>query len=232
MGGDIWPAVTTRHARYCDSPNDPQNDAVIGMYVLLYSLIGPKRRLNVLDVGCSTGSAARHLKGYLKALGVECVVIGMDASRRVMADAELNLDGFRLGNLFDAPAEPAYDIVICSRLLRFLDPPRQCDGVSRCARFCNDRGMVITDGIPDSCYAISGHVMLPRAVILGETARRMEGWNGKTGLCKRLVRFRAHLEILFSHLALPIALLCAWHDRKARINCPYCRGSWAADVRI
>ena len=222
MGGDIWPAIMTRHARYCKP--GIENDPIVSKYALLYSLFRPKKCLKILDVGCSTGSPARHLKGYLKALGVDCVVIGMDTSRRVMADAKSNLDGVRLGNLFDAPAEPAYDIVICSRLLRFLDPPKRCDGVSRCAKFCNDRGVVITDGLSDSCYAISGHVMLPRAAILGEAARHIERWNGKTGLCKRLARFQAQLGILLSHSTLPAALLCAWHDRKARIKCPYCRG--------
>lgn len=225
MSGDIWPAVTTRHTRYCDNPDDPNNDAVISMYVLLYSLIRPKRRINVLDVGCSTGSAARHLKGYLRTLGVDCTVVGMDASKRVMADAESNLDGFRLGNLFDTPAEPAYDIVICSRLLRFLDPPRRCDGVSRCAEFCNSGGVVITDGIPDSRYVINGHVMLPRAALLGEATRCMDEWDGRAGVCKILIRCWTHRKIQLTRLISPATILYAKHDRKARFCCLYCHGS-------
>ena len=223
MDGDIWPAIMTRHARYCKP--GIENDFIVSKYALLYSLFRPKKCLKMLDVGCSTGSPTRHLKGYLKALGVDCVVIGMDTSRRVMADAESNLDGFRLGNLFDAPAEPAYDIVICSRLLRFLDPPKRCDGVSGCARFCNDRGVVITDGLFDSCYAISGHVMLPRAALLGEAERRMEEWNGRTWLYKRLACCWKHLAILISHSTFLAARLSAKHDRKAQVNCPYCRAS-------
>lgn len=211
--------------RYCDNPDDPDNDAVISMYVLLYSLIRPKRRLSVLDVGCSTGSPARHLKGYLRALGVECSVVGMDASKWVMADAESNLDGFRLGDLFNTPAEPTYDIVICSRLLRFLDPPRRYDGVSKCAGFCNRWGVVITDGIPDSRYAIGGHVMLPRAALRGEAARLREEWSGKTGVCKMPIRCWTYLKIQFTRLISPATLLYARHDRKARFRCPYCHGS-------
>ena len=214
----------TRHARYC-KPSLLGNDPIISKYAMLYSLFRPKKHLRILDVGCSTGAPARHLKGYLGALGVSCTVDGIDVSKLVMTDAESNLDKFYLGNLFDIVVEPAYDVVICSRLLRFLDPPERCEGVSRCASFCNDDGVVITDGILGSRYAVNGHVMLPRAALLDEAARRMGDWSGKPKPCERRISRQTPLDTLWCCILSRFTRVCISIDRKKWPGCPYCRGS-------
>ena len=222
MGGNTWPSNTTRHTRYCETGIG--NDPIISKYAVLYSMFRPKKRLRILDVGCSTGSAARHLKGYLTEFGVSCTVDGMDVSEKVMSAAESNLDKFYLGNLFDIAVEPVYDIAICSRLLRFFAPPEQCKGVSRCASFCNDDGVVITDGIPGSRYAISENVMLPRAVLLDEVARHTQDWESKSEFCKYWTRCRTCLGILYRSLLSRSTPRCISNDRKKWPDCPYCWG--------
>jgi len=219
---NIWPYSMTRHARYCEPGLG--NDPIVGKYALLYSLFSPKKRLRILDVGCSTGLPARHLKGYLKEFGVGCTVDGMDASEEVAADATSNLDRFYLGNLFDVDVEPAYDIVICSRLLRFLDPPERCEGVSRCASFCNDGGMVITDGIPDSRYAVNEYVMLPRAALLDEAACCMRDLGGRPKPRERPTRRRTFLDIYCCRLASWLIRRYIDNEGKKKPGCPYCRG--------
>lgn len=224
MDGDIWPSNMTRHARYC-KPSIFGDDSIISKCILLYSLIGSKKRLKILDVGCSTGSPARHLRGYLRPFGVSCTIDGMDASKEVMADATSNLGKFYLGNLFDISVEPIYDIAICSRLLRFLDVPKQCEGVSKCTSFCNNGGVVITDGIPNSCYAVKKHVMLPRAALLDEAARYMRVWKGKPESHKCQARDQTRLDTFYRDLESRFIRLCIDMDRKKWSNCLYCRGS-------
>ena len=214
----------TRHARYCE-PSIFGDDSIIGKYALLYSLFGPKKRLRILDVGCSTGAPARHLKGYLKEFGVSCAVDGIDDSEKVAADAMSNLDKFYPGNFFDIDVEPVYDIAICSRLLRFLDPPERREGVSRCASFCNSDGVVITDGIPGSRYAINRHVMLPRAALLDEATRRMRDLGSKPEPRERQMRRQTPLDDFYGGVESRLTRMCIDNDRKKWPGCPYCRGS-------
>ena len=219
MSGKIWHPIVSYHTRYCKS------DGAISRHVQHHPLLGQTKRLKILDVGCSTGWAARHLAGYLRTLGVDCTIDGLDRSKIVKTEAVKNLNKFYQCDLFDADIKPVYDAVICSRLLRFLEPPYRCEGVHKCASFCNDNGVVITDGIPNVHSAIDGYVMLSPDAIRKEAARYMENWNGKNPSAKlstHRLKFLAHryLGLICTCICLdrPNALI----DQIERIRCQYC----------
>lgn len=52
----------------------------------LYDLLGPDARQAVLDVGCGTGDALRHLSGVERYLGVDTDPIAIEAARRRFGD--------------------------------------------------------------------------------------------------------------------------------------------------
>lgn len=143
-----------------------------------------EKPMKILDVGCSTGEADRYMRDYLKKLGVECVIDGLDISKGVRAKAEKNLHEFYQGNLFDIKIEPVYDIVICSRMLRYMDPKTQRDGISKCRSFCNNTGVIITDALPYATRNVNGYVMVTRDKAVRELERHIDVWNNTPRLCK------------------------------------------------
>lgn len=143
-----------------------------------------EKPMKILDVGCSTGRAARYMRDYLKKLGVECVIDGLDISERVRAKAKKNLHEFYSGNLFDKQIEPVYDIVICSRMLRYMDPKTQHAGISKCMSFCNNTGVIITDALPYATRNVNGYVMVTRDKAVRELERHIVVWNNTPRLCK------------------------------------------------
>ena len=218
MSGKIWRPTITRHTRYCKS------DKAISQYILQYSSLRQKNSLKILDVGCSTGSAARHMAGYLRTLGIDCTVDGLDRSEIVKSEADKNLNKFYQCDLFDAVIEPVYDVVICSRLLRFFEPPDWCKGAHKCASFCNDNGVVITDGIPNVSSATGGYAMLSPAAIHNKTAYHMEDCNGIHPSGKLLtyqLKFLVY-RCLGSPYIGGLDCLNVLIDRLRRTRCQYC----------
>lgn len=220
MNGGVWAPNMTRHARYCDD-SDSSNDSVISKYILLYSFHRQQKCLKILDVGCSTGSPARHLAGYLRIHGINAVIDGLDTSKKVKKMAELNLNKFYLGNLFDVHIESIYDIVICSRLLRFLDPLKQRDGVSKCMRFCNNNGVLITDGITDTRHTVNGYAMLTSTQRIDERTSKMYSRNVKLFFYKRLIPGLNRIWVGAIRCISP--LLYPIFDEKNQSDCVYCR---------
>lgn len=208
----------TRHARYCDD-SVSDNDSVISKYILLYSSLRQEKCLKILDVGCSTGSPTRHLAGYLRTHGIDSVIHGLDASKKIINEAEVNLDKFYSGNLFDVYIDPVYDIVICSRLLRFLDPLKQREGVTKCVLFCNDNGVVITDGISTTQRAINRYTMFTREDLYYEKTRQVEDRNSKPCFCKRPTRLAKYIWNKAIDL---IFLFYREYDKKKQSSCFYC----------
>lgn len=219
MGGNVWHPTVTRHTRYCCG-----SDKAISQHVLRYSSLRRKKCLKILDVGCSTGWAARHMAGYLWTLGVDCTIDGLDRSKIVKMEAVKNLNKFHQCELFDADIEPVYDVVICSRLLRFLEPPYRCEGVHKCASFCNDNGVVITDGIPNVSSAIGGYVMLSPDAIRKEAVRHLEDRNWKRPPVKLFIcRLKSLINRCLGVSCTRLDRLVSLSDQIARCRCQYCK---------
>ena len=218
MSGNIWEPNITRHARYCDD-SVSDNDSVISKYILLYSSLRKQKHLKILDVGCSTGSPDRHLAGYLRTHGINPVIDGLDVSIKIKNEAESNLNKFYMGNLFDIYIDPIYDIVICSRLLRFLDPLKQHEGVSKCMLFCNDNGVVITDGVSNTHYAINGYTVFTRDNFNDQKTCQMEDQDSKPWFCKHPTHFPKWVFFKIIGVVVP---LYRRYNRKKQSSCFYC----------
>ena len=104
--------------------------------------------LRMLDVGCSTGVAAAHLKEKLLGTGLKAAMSGIDPAPEVFEEARRNLDRFYKGDIENARIEERFDIVLCARLLRFAFPREQKRLVKACAERCAPGGALLLDGVP------------------------------------------------------------------------------------
>lgn len=104
--------------------------------------------IRILDVGCSTGEAAAHLKERLLETGLRVSMSGIDPAPEVARESRRNLDRFYEGSIESAKIEEKFDIVVCARLLRFASPREQKRLVGACAKHCAPGGALVLDGVP------------------------------------------------------------------------------------
>lgn len=222
MGGKTWPSNMTRHTRYCKF-SYLDNDSAISKYVLQYSKLRQQKSLKILDVGCSTGWAARHMVGYLRTFGVNCIIDGLDESEKIKAEAERNLNEFYPDNLFNISIDSIYDIVICSRMLRSVDTVKQHTGISKCVSFCNNKGVIITDALPYATCKVNGYTMLTKDKAIDELKHHIDVWNGKSCLYKDCISILKRIDYKIATLSSLATRLRLFIDEIQRRRCPYCK---------
>lgn len=132
--------------------------------------------IRILDVGCSDGEAAAHLKEKLLEAGLKVSMSGIDLAPEVAREARRNLDGFYEGNIEDARIDEKFDIVLCARLMRFALPHEQKRLVRACARCCAPGGALILDGVPVTMRNTYHMVSAARAEEYGDLL--VSAWEG------------------------------------------------------
>lgn len=119
--------------------------------------------LNVIDVGCSNGTAAKTAQECLKKHGICIKTTGIDSSPSVKSDAIKNLDCFVQADVVSSKTDMYVgyaDVVICANVgsyLYKLFSPRDTAGIiGRCSEFLKKDGILVTDA-PDanSAHGIS-----------------------------------------------------------------------------
>src|SRR3989344_4852171 len=104
--------------------------------VLEYVRQNSKKNLIVLDVGCSTGIAVNTLQQKLKHEGLDITTIGIDVSPKVKKESEKNLDRFILGDILKIETKPdPADVVICSKMILFVNYRKRAEIISKCSEF-------------------------------------------------------------------------------------------------
>ncbi|MEM3143173.1 MAG: class I SAM-dependent methyltransferase [Candidatus Nitrosotenuis sp.] len=113
--------------------------------IIEFAKKGNKTSLDILDVGCSNGIAAKCMKSRLKEKGLTVTITGIDRSRKMEKEARQNLDKFIPGNVLEIDAKPEFDMVICSKMVLFVGHKLRSEIISKCARFLRDNGGLVTD---------------------------------------------------------------------------------------
>ena len=119
-------------------------------HILDYCKASGKKSLNILDVGCSTGVAAKKMKKDLARAGIQARVTGVDLSESVRKRAIKNLDEFRLVDILSTEQKDLslYDVVICSYAAIFVTGDRRYGIIKRCAEQLSNDGILITNALP------------------------------------------------------------------------------------
>lgn len=132
-----WPSQFTFAGRY--------NTTGITDRFLEYVKISGKKKLKVLDVGCSVGIATNDMQKNLQSIGIQIETTGIDKSRKVKGEAEKNLSRFILGDILTLDSTSEFDVVICSKIILFANAKTRSQVVSKCAKFLKPDGGLITD---------------------------------------------------------------------------------------
>ena len=104
-----------------------------------------KDAATIIDVGCSTGVALLECKGYIDQQGTFIRAIGIDNSKEVASTAKENLDEFIPRDVLDVNAHKGdADVVMCLNVIRFVEWDVRSKIIKKCAKFLNEKGMLIT----------------------------------------------------------------------------------------
>ncbi|BDQ30602.1 hypothetical protein NZNM25_07560 [Nitrosopumilus zosterae] len=105
-----------------------------------------KKKLIILDVGCSSGIAMKYVQDYLKQKNIETFTIGIDISKNVVKDASKNLDKFINEDLLNVnDFVKKADVVICSKAAIFVTGEIRYKIIRKCSDFLKNDGILITD---------------------------------------------------------------------------------------
>lgn len=105
-----------------------------------------KKKLVIIDVGCSKGIAMKYAQDYLQQKNVESFTVGIDVSENIADEANKNLDDFINKDVLkvDDYVEKA-DIVICSKMAIFVTGEVRHKIIKKCSELLKNDGMLITD---------------------------------------------------------------------------------------
>jgi Zn-dependent protease with chaperone function/SAM-dependent methyltransferase len=131
------------------NPNRYRSNGIFH-HILDYARSNNLHELVILDVGCSTGQAARTLKADLRKSGIQARVIGVDPSGRVRKRAAKNIDEFHQVDILKTMRDdlPLVDVVICSFAAIFVTGERRYSIIHRCAEQLKDDGVLVTNAFP------------------------------------------------------------------------------------
>ena len=132
-------------------PNRYESNGVI-YHVMEYASATRKNSMVIIDVGCSTGAAAKAMKAKLAESGVESFVIGVDINPKVHDEARKNLNEFIEGDARNLSQRelPLADVVICSYAAIWVTAEVRYAIVRRCAEQLKEDGTLITNAFPFS----------------------------------------------------------------------------------
>lgn len=106
-----------------------------------------KKNLAIMDVGCSSAIAVKYLRFILEGKGIGITkIIGVDPSENIRIEAEENLDEFIPLDILDVKDEPGKaDIMICCKMILWVQPQHRVNVLLKCSKFLKDDGGLITD---------------------------------------------------------------------------------------
>jgi SAM-dependent methyltransferase len=104
-----------------------------------------KKKLVIVDVGCSTGIAIRNMSDELNQDGIQTFTIGIDPSPKLKDDAQSNLDKFVNKDVLRIKPKPVADIVICSKMAIYVSAKRRAKIITKTIEFLKNDGAMITD---------------------------------------------------------------------------------------
>lgn len=114
----------------------------IGQYLLKEDTL---EEVSVLDVGCSTGIASKHMKDFFMSNYVKMHVTGIDTRQIVKKMAESNLDCFILGDILTTKIQKKFDVIICTRMLLNMSIERKEEALRKIATMMKPNGCFVTD---------------------------------------------------------------------------------------
>lgn len=105
-----------------------------------------KKKLVIIDVGCSKGIAMKYAQDYLKQKNIESFTVGIDVSKNITKEANENLNKFinkDVLNVDDWTGKA--DVVICSKAVIFVTGEKRHKIIKKCSEFLKNDGILITD---------------------------------------------------------------------------------------
>lgn len=133
-----WPATITFADRY----------GLTGITDLVTDYVrkSGKKRLVIIDVGCSTAVALKRLQNEMKTAGIEAYTIGIDLSKKVKREAEKNVDEFINMDILKIDNKRfTADIVICSKMAIYVSAKRRSNILLKSSELLKNDGALITD---------------------------------------------------------------------------------------
>ena len=114
--------------------------------LLLDCVKGSKNKIIIIDVGCSFGKAMKYTQNWLKQNNIDSYTVGIDPSKKVVDEANENLDEFINQDVLDVNeyVEKA-DVVICSKTAIFVTGEKRYQIIKKCVNFLKTNGVLITD---------------------------------------------------------------------------------------
>lgn len=114
-----------------------------------------KKKIIIMDVGCSKGVAIKHAQDCLKQENIESFTIGIDVSENIAKEANENLNKFinkDVLQVYDCTEKA--DIVICSKVIIFVTGELKYKIIKKCSEFLKNDGILITDDLLNEKYPL------------------------------------------------------------------------------
>ncbi|MCV0411392.1 class I SAM-dependent methyltransferase [Nitrosarchaeum sp.] len=114
--------------------------------LILEHVTNSKKKLIIIDVGCSKGVAMKYAQNYLEQKNIKSVTIGIDVSKNIVNDAKKNLNEFINKDVLHVDdCDEKADVVICSKAIIFVTGEIRYNIIKKCSKFLKNDGILITD---------------------------------------------------------------------------------------
>ena len=158
-----------------------QLEAMVG------ALLGPRRGLRILDVGCGAGVMTQHLCRYGRVLGIDFSAPAIAAARRFAPEAE-----FRVASVEDLAAGAGFDVITAFDVMEHIPAAERPAFLAGLAARLDGDGLVIAS-TPHPAYTRHKRAVEPEHLqIIDETVQLADvlGEADEAGL--QLLRYEAY----------------------------------------